>query len=567
MLLKERALTRRQKECILLTLAAEHENTYCVTAHWEMLRSLGMAERELEQLMVDHHQAELAETDVALVDFALKLGRHPTSVGRADFEALRGAGFVDEKILEIVLMAALTNFLCTLSVGLGVEPDFRAKELPPRGNGPWTAAGLRAASLPGRHAHREPYLRAVDMDPERFPPFAFFRQSFGFIPNIFRAQTLRPDVVESEARVVDTVLLSGDILPRVCKEYILLVVSAANLNTYCVAVHCEMLRGLGIPEDQSDQIAVNHRQAGLSEADVALLDFALKLAKKPAEYSASDVLTLGAHGFTAEQILESVVMTSLTTFLNTLQMGLGTVPDFPPRRDFLPSGASLEGPGRDKTNLLDSSRPPIIQGKAVEEAVPDPDASLVARVQKGDTGAFEELVRRHSRAVYRAVVAITGDLDGAEDDVQNAFLKAFTHIRQFRGASKWSTWLTRIAINEGIHRLRQRKVRESLDAFDREESEEQEFRPRQVRAWVDDPERLYSEAETRQLVERELMKLPAKYRAVVVLRDIEQLPGEHVAAALGLGVPTMKTRLLRGRLMLREALAPHFSCGERGSHA
>jgi uncharacterized peroxidase-related enzyme len=110
------------------------------------------------------------------------------------------------------------------------------------------------------------------------------------------------------------------------KEFILLVISAANLNTYCVAVHCEMLRGLGLPEDVSDQIAVDHHQADLSQADKALLDAALKVARRSPTFGLADVEALRIHGFTDHQILEAVVMASLTNFLNTLQVGLGTSP-------------------------------------------------------------------------------------------------------------------------------------------------------------------------------------------------------------------------------------------------
>src|SRR5262249_58186189 len=105
-------------------------------------------------------------------------------------------------------------------------------------------------------------------------------------------QTLRPDVVEAEAFTVGTVLLTDDILSRVHKEFILLAISAANLNTYCVAVHCEMLRGLGLPEDVSDQIAVDHHNANLSHADKALLDVALKVARRSPTSRFGDVQRL-----------------------------------------------------------------------------------------------------------------------------------------------------------------------------------------------------------------------------------------------------------------------------------
>jgi RNA polymerase sigma-70 factor (ECF subfamily) len=105
-----------------------------------------------------------------------------------------------------------------------------------------------------------------------------------------------------------------------------------------------------------------------------------------------------------------------------------------------------------------------------------------------------------------------------------------------------------------------------MESLDETGFDEDGFRPRQVQAWTDDPEQLYSEAEMRSLIESGLMKLPAKYRVVVMLRDIEQLSAEDAAVVLGLGIPALKARLLRGRLMLREALAPRFiSSGRKGS--
>ena len=185
------------------------------------------------------------------------------------------------------------------------------------------------------------------------------------------------------------------------------------------------------------------------------------------------------------------------------------------------------------------------------------DLDLVARARRGENAAFETLFRRHHRAVYRTLVGVTGCPEDAEDAVQNAFLKAFQHLDQFQGAARFSTWLTRIAINEGLGRLRERGRLESVDA--EAEDEDGEFMPRNVRAWEDDPEILRSRAQARELVEREILKLQPKYRVAVVLRDIQQLSAEEAAQILGLGVPTLKTHLLRGRLCLREALAPHFA--------
>jgi RNA polymerase sigma-70 factor (ECF subfamily) len=184
----------------------------------------------------------------------------------------------------------------------------------------------------------------------------------------------------------------------------------------------------------------------------------------------------------------------------------------------------------------------------------------VARVKGGDVDAFEELINRHSRRVFRTLVGILGDPDEARDAMQETFLKAFQHLGGFQQRSKFSTWLVSIASNTALQRLRDRRYAQSLDS---DELEEEEFRPRQVQAWTENPEQLYSRAEMRTLVEDSVKKLPAKYRIAVVLRDLEQLSIEE-AAALGLGIPTLKYRHLRGRLMLREALSSHFAGGIKG---
>lgn len=187
---------------------------------------------------------------------------------------------------------------------------------------------------------------------------------------------------------------------------------------------------------------------------------------------------------------------------------------------------------------------------------PDEDAGLVARVRAGDDAAFEELIERHGGKIYRAVLGITGDPTDAEDAAQNAFIKAHTRLDTFQGTARFSTWLMRIAINEGLEVLRRRRPHETLDETVTDAGEE--IHPGNVRPWTDNPEALYSQAEIRGLVEKAIMKLPAKYRVVAILRDLDGLSTEEAATALGLQVPALKTRLLRARLMLREALAPHF---------
>ena len=525
-LFERRCLPRILKERMLLALAAGRGSTYFVGLGSQMLSLLGASDST----------AELSSQDTLLVDFTVKLGTRSPSISREDIERIAAGSWTDESLLEAVLLAGWGNFLCTLSVGVGAEPDFAAPPLV------GTATSLDVVS-----AEREsfgPYLSATEMLSD-FAPFAFLRDNFGLVPNVFQAQALCPAAVAAEIEAMRLILLTDDILKRLQKERILLAVSGSNQNTYCVAVYAEILTLFGVAAEESYQIAADHRQAALSELDRALLDFAVKLSARPEEFSLEDVESLRWHGLSDEQILEAVAVTALTQFLNTVQQGTGAVPDFAPRRSFrvkMGKKANLSSP---------DSRP------TQTEELLDPDAELVRKAQAGDLEAFEVLVERHSKRVYRTLVGLLGSPEEARDAMQDTFLKAFQHLAGFQGRSKFSTWLLTIASNAGLQRLRERRPMESLDD-DGPEGEEG-FRPRQVRAWTDDPEQLYSQAEVRSLIENCLKKLPAKYRVVVLLRDFEQLSAEDAAAALGLGIPALKSRLLRGRLMLREALSPYFA--------
>ena len=370
------------------------------------------------------------------------------------------------------------------------------------------------------------------------------KRNFGLAPGIYRAQARRPDLVAAQVQLLDRLLFSKGALSRVQKEFILLTVSAENNNSYFPALHCQTLQFLGVKAEQSQQVAVDHREANLSQSDVVLLDFARKLASSPHSFTDLDVESLRKSDFTDEQILEAVLMVGLTQLLNCIQMGLGTEPDFKPRIIF---------PLKEVNPAVASERQilePELPGDFVSD---DPDFEIVVRVRDGETDAFEELVRKHGRRVYRSLLGILGSAEEAEDALQDAFLKAFLHLPNFEGRSRFSTWLVRIAINTGLQRVRSRKEVDSLD------EENEEFRPRNIQAWSDTPEEFYSREELRRLVEKEVMKLPVKYRLALMLRDLEELSTEEAAVALGLSVPGLKARVLRGRLMLRESMAPYFS--------
>jgi len=370
------------------------------------------------------------------------------------------------------------------------------------------------------------------------------KRNFGLVPKIFRAQMLRPDLVAAQVQLLESLLFKKGALSRVQKEFILLTVSAENNNSYFPALHCQTLQFLGIKTEQSQQVIVDHHGANLSDADVALLDFARRLVSEGHSLTDLDVESLRKSNFNDEQILEAVLMVGLTQLLNCVQMGLGTEPDFKPRVIFPPE--EVNPPVAAERQILE----PELPGHFVSD---DPDFEIVVRVRNGETEAFEELVRKHGRRVYRSLLGILGSAEEAEDALQDAFLKAFQHLPHFEGRSRFSTWLVRIAINTGLQRVRSRKEVDSLD------EENEEFRPRNIQAWSDTPEEFYSREELRRLVEKEVMKLPVKYRLALMLRDLEELSTEEAAVALGLSVPGLKARVLRGRLMLRESMAPYFS--------
>jgi uncharacterized peroxidase-related enzyme len=185
------------------------------------------------------------------------------------------------------------------------------------------------------------YIREAPLDETNYPLFAAVKEQFGFIPNFYRAQTTRPDLIEAQAQLVDAILIHQGALTRKEKEYIFLVCSAANLSTYCVTAHCEIIRMLGIEGPEPEQIAIDHTAANLSMVQKALLSFAAKLNNQPTKISNADVETLRTYGYSDEQIHETVLMVGLAKFANYVSFGLGTVPDFDSSRVKLPMKGAI----------------------------------------------------------------------------------------------------------------------------------------------------------------------------------------------------------------------------------
>jgi uncharacterized peroxidase-related enzyme len=172
------------------------------------------------------------------------------------------------------------------------------------------------------------YLRETNFDEKDFPTLQLIKNDYGFIPNFFREQTMRPDLIDAEVQLVDAILIKEGALTRRQKEYIFLVCSAANLSTYCVTAHCEIIRMMKIEGPEPEQIALDHTATDLPIVDKALLNFALKLNNHPLKISQSDIDALRTYDFTEQQILEAVMCVGLAKFANYVGFGLGTVPDF-----------------------------------------------------------------------------------------------------------------------------------------------------------------------------------------------------------------------------------------------
>ena len=167
------------------------------------------------------------------------------------------------------------------------------------------------------------------------PTLRAIKDSFGFVPNYYRAQTMRPDLVDTEAQLVDAILVKQSALTRQQKEYIFLVCSAANLNTYCLTAHCEIVRMLGIDGPEPEQIALDHTAAKIPVSLKALLNFAAKLNGQPTKITKRDIDVLRTYGYNDQQILDAVLMVALAKFTNFVAFGLGTTPDFDPSKAIL----------------------------------------------------------------------------------------------------------------------------------------------------------------------------------------------------------------------------------------
>jgi RNA polymerase sigma-70 factor, ECF subfamily len=190
------------------------------------------------------------------------------------------------------------------------------------------------------------------------------------------------------------------------------------------------------------------------------------------------------------------------------------------------------------------------------QVVRDDEPVLVAAARSGNIDAFETLVGRYERKIFRLTLNITQNREDAEDAMQEAFLKAFEHLSEFQGNSRFYTWLVRIAVNQALMKLRRR--RPNVVSLDEEVDTGEDLMPRDVEDWGPSPEQRYEQSELSGILGRAIGELEPSFRIVFQLRDIEELSTAETAEALGLSIPAVKSRLLRARLKLRENLNRYF---------
>ena len=205
-----------------------------------------------------------------------------------------------------------------------------------------------------------------------------------------------------------------------------------------------------------------------------------------------------------------------------------------------------------KVPTLSASNPHRLPSNVVRED----EHLLVTAAKAGDAAAFEELVNRYEKKIFRLTMNITRNREDAEDAMQDAFMKAYSHLDRFHEDSRFYTWLVRIAANEALMRLRKRRPNQF--SLDEPIENEDDFVPQQIEDWGPSPEQRFAQTEMRDILRGVIEDLPHDFRIVFLLRDVEGLSTEETAAAVGISEAAVKSRLLRARLKLRKKLDTQF---------
>lgn len=188
---------------------------------------------------------------------------------------------------------------------------------------------------------------------------------------------------------------------------------------------------------------------------------------------------------------------------------------------------------------------------------PTDEAQIIASILAGKTHLFHDLIRPHERSVYAMALSLLHNEADAEDVAQEAFLKAFRNLANFRGDSKFSTWLISITLNEARGRLRGKK-NVKIESLDEPQEGEGTVSPALLRDWREIPSEALERQEIREMLQQAITDLPLIYREVFLLRDVEDLSVNQSAEALGISVASVKVRLHRARMMLQKKLVPQL---------
>jgi len=209
---------------------------------------------------------------------------------------------------------------------------------------------------------------------------------------------------------------------------------------------------------------------------------------------------------------------------------------------------------------------PADSAQIAVKTVASEDLELVHASKNGDVAAFEQLVKRYDRKLLRIAQSVTHNAEDAQEAVQDAFLKAFQNLGQFREESQFSTWLIRITVNQSLMKLRKQHATRDM-SLDEKFQGDGDMPPMEVADWAPNPEQLYWASELREILVKSLKELRPILRVVFALRDIEGLSTVQTAEVLSLSHAAVKARLWRARSQLRERLNKYFSKQTESSRA
>jgi RNA polymerase sigma-70 factor, ECF subfamily len=212
--------------------------------------------------------------------------------------------------------------------------------------------------------------------------------------------------------------------------------------------------------------------------------------------------------------------------------------------------------------IMNLSMSAVNEATAMEDGPTElSEAALVSMAKLGDRDAFVELSKPYSDRILRTIYHITRNWHDAEDALQDAMLRAFSHLKDFQGKSSFSTWVTRIAINSALMMLRKKRVCQEVP-FEGIDSSGENYEPREAKSPAEDPESQLARKEREELLNDAILRLPRVLREVVELRQARGYSTREIAQALGISVPAVKSRLSRARSSLRAALLPENSRSE-----